>query len=434
MPPSTSEPSPPTPALSPTAFEAEAESVLRSLQPALASIIEYLRPAVMRPADLQKRLGLDNKLSWSLYHAATARDPRAVAAMLPGRRAMQRFFAAAAERGVPAEMIERASRAFDDFEASVARHAGSRDAFQTMLAEWSGEAVDPGAAFPASSGADHKQKRAAFRAVSLLWGRQARVGCGIQILHPGDAEDGALDSVLIRGMVGLRRTRRSVPLHITTHHWRASPPTPPPHSQLPQLETPPPPPPQRPRREPLDPRITDLDSLWLLPDFCSRPLPEFRMRVTREGYRSHELVSDGLGASAEITYFTGEGRRGDAARPERGRPTWFSKAVDMPLEVLIQDIFIHRTLWDTTPPQVHVYAYPLDGSLEFRDADLLPLSESAEYLGMGIDAARTPVVPRYADLLTFAMNRMGWKEDEFRVFRCRVDYPLLYSRVRMSLG
>lgn len=421
MPPPTSQPAAPTPDLTPTPFEAEADSVLRSLQPALASIIEHLRPPVMRPADLQKRLGLDSKLSWSVYHAATARDPRAVAAMLPGRRAMQRFFAAASLRGVPAGVIDRASRAFDDFEASVARHAGSRDAFQTMLAEWSGQASDAGGTVPASTGADHKYKRAAFRATALLWGRQAKVGCGIQILHPGeDGDDAPLDSVLIKGMVGLRRTRRSVPLHITAHHWRAA------QSPIPPTLTR--------RREPLDPRITDPDAMWLLQDFCSRPLPEFRLRVTREGYRSHELVSTGLGASSEITYFTGEGRRGDTARPKRGgTPMWFSKAVDMPLEVLIQDIFIHRTLWDPTPPKVQVYAYPLDGSLEFREADLLPLNESAEYLGLGIDAGRTPIVPRYADMLAFAMNRMGWKEDEFYVFRCRVDYPVLYTRVRMTL-
>lgn len=421
----------PPPTVQPVTFEAEADSVLRSLQPALAGIVEHLRPTVMRPADLQKRLDLDNKLSWSIYHAATARDPRAVAAMLPGRRAMQRFFNAAALRGVPAEAIDRASRAFDDFEASVARHAGSRDAFQTMLAEWSGDTSDAGAAFPGSNSADHKHKRACFRAASLLWGRQARVACGIQILHPGSGSDDYLDSVLIRGLVGLRRTRRSVPLHTTAHHWRAAPgpdERPSPGASLsPASPTPP-------RREPLDPRITDPDSMWLLPDFCSRPLPEFRLRITREGYRSHELVSAGVGASAEVTYFTGEGRRGDAQRPRHGSPTWFSKAVDMPLEVLIQDIVIHRSLWDTTPPQVHVYAYPLDGSLEFRDADLLPLSESAEYLGQGIDAARTPIVPRYADMLAFAMDRMGWKEDEFRVFRCRVDYPVLYTRVRMAMG
>ena len=409
-------------------FEAEAAGVLRTLQPALTTIIEHLRPAVMRPIDLQKRLGLDKKLSWSVYNAATSRDLRAVAAMLPGRRAMHRFFAAASLQGVPSGAIDHASRAFDDFEASVARHAGSRDAFETMLAGHAPGGGDPGGALPASIGADLKHKRAFFRAASLLWGRQAKVGCGVQILHPGAGGGDLLDTVLIKGLVGLRRTRRTVPLHTTAHHWRTAQPDDPAHPRPAS------------RREPLDPRIGgehggDPDAMWLLQDFCSRPLPEFRLSITREGYRSHELVSAGLGAAAEITYFTGEGRRGDVAPPRRGLGSdmWFSKAVDIPLEVLTQDILIHRSLWDATPPEVHVYSYPLDGSLEFRDADRLSLSESAEYLGLGIDAARTPIVPRYADMLAFAMNRMGWKEEEFRVFRCRVDYPVLYSRVRMTL-
>ena len=69
-----------------------------------------------------------------------------------------------------------------------------------------------------------------------------------------------------------------------------------------------------------------------------------------------------------------------------------------------------------------------------QDSDLLPLTERAEYLGDGIDAARTPLIPRYADLLSYAMQRTGWRPEDFRVFRCRVDYPVLYTRIRLTLG
>jgi hypothetical protein len=31
------------------------------------------------------------------------------------------------------------------------------------------------------------------------------------------------------------------------------------------------------------------------------------------------------------------------------------------------------------------------------------------------------------------MDTMGWKAEAFRVFRCRVDYPVLSSRIRVRM-
>ncbi len=386
--------------------------MLQELRPALAALLEGLRPRVRRASELRRLLNLDQKLSWSVFNAATARDARVLASLLPGRLGMERFFTASARHGVPPETIERARAAFERFEASVARHAGSRDAFEMMLTELGAGNGEPG-------GADLKHKRAAFRGTSLLWGRQARVCSSTWIMHPG-ANPGPLDTVIIKGMVGLRRTRRAVPLQMTSRQWSWSTPGDPaePNST-----------------EPLDPRETGPEAIGLLRDFCSQPLPEFRLRESRPGYRSHELVSNTLGASGEVTYFTGEASRADSVAPGSvpGSEATIAKSVDIPIEVYTADMLMHRTIWDTRPPEVRVYAYPLDGSKEFRESDLLPLTEQAEYLGEGLYAARTPLIPRYAEMLSFAMERMGWKAEEFRVFRCRVDYPVLSTRIRMTL-
>jgi hypothetical protein len=187
--------------------------------------------------------------------------------------------------------------------------------------------------------------------------------------------------------------------------------------------------------QPLDPRETGPDAIGLLRDFCSQPLPEFRLRESEQGYRSHELVSPGLGPSGEVTYFTGESCRADTAAPGQ-HPGWeisVSKTMDIPIEVFMADLLIHRSICENRSPEVHVFAMPLDGSLELRKTDLLPLAESAEYLGEGVEAALTPLVPRYGDMLRYALDRMAWSPHDFRVFRCRVDYPVLYSRILMSL-
>ena len=157
--------------------------------------------------------------------------------------------------------------------------------------------------------------------------------------------------------------------------------------------------------------------------------------MSRQGYKSHEMVSNGLGPAGEVTYFTGESRRAESAAPGSvpGAEVMLFKTVDIPLETFTGDILIHQSLWGIVPPEVHVFACPLDGSTEFRDADLLPLTEKAEYLGDGIDAARTPLIPRHAEILSYAMDRMGWKPEDFRVFRCSVSYPVLYTRIRLTI-
>lgn len=392
------------------AFEREAEEVFQALRPSLAGILEELRPPVHRAAELGRALGLDKSLSWSVFSAATASDARALAS-LPGRRAMERFFAAAASRGVRAETIGRARGAFERFEAMVARHARSREVFGAMLAG-SGSAAEEAGAL------DLKHKRTAFRSNALLWGRHVRVSCGAYILHPS-AREGTLDVALIKGMVEVQQTRRSAPLHMVTCQWREA------------LAA------DREANvgEPLDPRETGPGALGLLRDFCSQPVPEFRLRERGEGYASYELVSSDLGAMGEVTYFIGEVWRGDTASPASSKDAEvvFAKGVSIPTETYVGDILVHKGCGYVGTPEVAVYAYAVDGSSAIQEANLLPLTERVEYLGEGIDAARTPLLPRHTELLGYAMDRLGWREGDFRVYRCRVEYPILYTWIRMSL-
>jgi len=393
--------------------EREADLVVRELRSALAAVVEGVRPPVARAADLKRALNLGQTLAWALFNAATSADARGLPSLMPRRRGMERFLEAAQRNGVPPEAIARARATFERFEASVARHAGSRETFGAMVAglgEGSGEE---------GISSELKHKRAAFRANSVLWGRQTRAFCAASIVHPSQTP-GRMDTINIAGMAGLHRTQRAAPLHTVVRAWRwATPPDPEPTGPV-----------------ALDPREGGPGSLHLLRDFCSQPLPEFRLLEEREGYRSYELVSEGLGASAELTYFFGDVYLGDGVPPGTapGAEVTLFKTVDIPMQTYLGHMIVHRSLWGTRPPIVRIYAAPPDGSREFRDRDVLPLTERAEYLGDGIDAARTPLLPRLGEMLEYAMERMGWKGEEFRVFRCRVDYPVMHTRIWMTLG
>jgi hypothetical protein len=396
------------------AFEGEAAAVLQEQRAALAEVLDQLRPPIARPTELSRLLGLNQKLSWSLFKAARSRDDRALATFLPGRRPMERFLEAAATHGVPAATIARARAAFERFERTVDLHGGgSRDAFETMVADLEGSDDDSPAA-----AVQLRHKRAMFRASSLLFARQARVTFGAIIVHPSD-EPGLVDTAAVKGMVGLHRTRRDVPLYTMTHHLRLRQSGDPArHGVL----------------EPIDPREASPEAVGLLHDFCSQPLPQFRIESATDGVTSLEMVSQGVGTSSEVTYFMGHVCRGAEATPGSavGSATALTKGYDFPVELDISDVLMHESIWDERLPDVQVYKWPALGwQAPLRRSDLLPMVESAAYLGLGPYAGRTPHLESYEPMMSYIMERQGWNPREFRLFRCIVEYPVVHTRLRM---
>jgi hypothetical protein len=201
-------------------------------------------------------------------------------------------------------------------------------------------------------------------------------------------------------MIGVHQTRRGMPLHTAFRRWQR------PASAEPLAVAP---------YEALDPRESTPEAIGLLRDFCSQPPPTFRVKARSESFVSYGLVADGLGASSEVTYFTGHIARASAALPGDAPETdlALSTGIEMPIEVNISEV--------------------LDGSpAEFSDEDLLPMAEKVFCLGRGLEGGRTPLVPRYVEMLTYVMERVGWNPAEFRLFRSRIDYPLRYSRIRIA--
>jgi hypothetical protein len=390
-------------------FEREIGELLESLRAALAALIEGITPPVRRPSEFQRTLRLDKSLGWSLFTAATTQDISQLASLIPGKHAMSRVFKAAKEHGVAERLVQRAREQFERFEQAVQRHAEDREAFEAMVADTAPNGRE------ASTAIDARHRRTAFRTNVLIWGRQARVTVATGIVHPSK-QPGLLDVGLIAGMIDLRQTRIGFPLH--THvSLRTRPDAGDPTHQVPA--------------ERLDPRESDPDAVGLLRDFCSQPLPEFTVLSNQEGKVFHHLVARGLGATSAMTFYTGHVLRACMVPPGSVPESklMLEKTILVPTELFIRDVFMHRSVWDDRPPEAKVYAYALDGSLDCRDIDLLPFAESASHLGSGTSAARTPEIPRYAEMLGYAMERLGWNPDDFRLFRTRVLHPVMYSRI-----
>lgn len=393
-------------------LEEDVASVVLTLRPALLAVVQALRPPIRRASELQHLLGLDQRLSWRVFNAATAEDAGKLVSVLPGKRAMERFFNAAAEKGAPATLVKEARHAFDRFEEMVRQHAHRREDFATIASDLSGTDHE--------SVVSLRHKRSAFNGLSAMMGRQARVYANTMIIHP-TASPRLIDFIGIRNVIGLHRTRRGVPLRMMTRNMLAIW-----HKQV-LVESP--------FYEALNPEDRDPHSAGLLPEFCSQPTPVFQFKEQRDGYASHELVSDNLGVSSEVSFVTAHLVRNASLYSDPNRADTLirmTKAFELPIVAYQADMIVHESLCKDQSPRVCMYGHPLNGQVQIcEEHDLLPYNEQIKYLGKSIEAACTNEIPRYLDILRYAFQQTSWKAEEFRAFRCSIEYPIVSSRMNM---
>jgi hypothetical protein len=394
-------------------FRKETAGVLGELRAALSTVVRALPNAPRRAADLQRSLKLDSRLAWAIFRVATCADPLAAGAYVPGRAPMMKALKAAAGTGVPEEAIQRTMTAFARFEGIVERHAGDRGTFDSMIADFTAEGAE---------NLDLANKRAAFRASGHLWGVQmrARVEC---LVMQRSATPSMLDAVQIRGMIGLKQLRRGKTMRAVMGSRVTQDST----YEEGSIQN-----------SPLDPQhLIGRGPFSLLREYCNEPLPEFRAFKDSAGFSAVELMSRGVGNRAAFTFFCGMLSRNVCHHPV-GHPDGPPRqaVINLPTEVHFEDLLIHEDVWQGPAPSIQVFGTfatsPYDYSDSGRQDDLMPVQETLTEVGRGVDALDTPDVPNYPELVRKSLERVGWDPDRFHVFRSRIEYPVLFSVVRIG--
>jgi hypothetical protein len=394
-------------------FEEQATSVLRRLRGAVSAVIEAVpgSGSISKAADLQRALNIRSTLAWQVYRLAYAAGPVVEASAIPGVTAMNHFFEAASARQVPNDVIIRARRAVEEFKAVVQAHAGDRSAFDSMISALDGSR---------STHIDLQHKRAAYKANSHLWGVRAKTQLSCFMHQPSADNPDMIDLVGIRGMIGLRRLRRNAPwvisrVRLSDADGRVQ--------ERHQIE----------RGSPIDPIEDGAPAVSLLRDFCSKPLPKFSVAPGGEGLVNVELQPTSVGDQSAVTCLIGDAYRSVFSlhsTPETPEHT-MQTIVRTPCETLIHDVLLYHGMFPEQLPQVCVYSdlRAVTTTLLGRERDLLPMSETVIYLGRGPQVLSTPDVPRYAEMVQYALDRVGWDASKFDVYRCRVEYPIMPSSV-----
>ena len=388
-----------------TLFEDHASQVIARLRHSVAAVVDSLPANRERAADLAYAFGVDMKLAWRIGRVIGDTDLFSAARYIPGAAGFQIFLRAARRRDVSKGVIAAAEAAFGSFSELVHTHAGSRKAFDMMLA---------GHAQEGRTRADLEQRRQMFEGSSYVWGTQARTKLRLDILAPS-ADSMMFDFATVRGFIDLRRLRPNVP-------WRISQGYSADDAGGAHVEF---------VREPLaqlghNPSV--IDGLPLMAQFCSKPLPECRRVDAPHGVIEYELVEGAVGNTGILTCITGELIRGFEPRYRTKGYHDIAQMFGMrtPSELVIFDVMIHRDLFGRRiEPGLCVYSDLFSDRIapRYRDCDLLPVQEQVEYLGMGPDVLETANAPRYVEMARFTLERCGWDGTQFDVYRVQMKYP-----------
>lgn len=387
-------------------FEREGPRVLQSLCSALTEIVRALN-SDGTPKDLTTRLGIDRKLAWKISNLA--RSPRSdVGRYVPGEQAITVFLAAAQARGVPAELTARAASAAAAFRDLIHRHAGDRTSLDVLLSQ-----SPTSESSEQQGGLDLETRRSAYRANAAIWGIRAQILFRTEILTASAADPDRLDTVSVRGLIGVQRIRSDGNWMIFRVGKIGS-----------AVVTP------QGAAEPLDLAGYQATGVPVLADFTSQPLPTLKTAPApnMQGWIDLLLGPGPVGIAGDSNIVIADCQRATVSRRGVGpEPTGLiGVLIRTPVETIVQDLVVQKGVLGTLDPQAHVFG-DLDGSASGPNPERLPISLSVTALGDLPDAARDNPVPRYRSLMRKVLKLANLTHLQFEVFRVRLEYPIVPS-------
>jgi len=386
-----------------TTFEEDLTIAIQEVRRTLGEMLSKGGTDATSPGDLARRLGLNRNLTWKIAKLLSEPDIYTALQHLPGEEGIEILTAAMERVGVGPSFVGKFYDALDRFEEVVRIHAGDRNTLELILDSMGGAG---------SGGRLEQSRKLAFRGNSGLWGLQARVRSTTTVIAPNREDPSFIDLSISGGVVDFRRLRPGIrwPLFRPRQY----------HDDGSAIEL-------GPREEPIDPASTDPSSPMLIRDYCSRNLPEIRAVRSRLGW-DYELGDGPVGNLGAFTCFFGRIVRHATVNFRTDQDPFLDllSHVTMPVETMMFDVLVHQDLPFLMNPQVMLLA-STDGVGPGNEFQSIPLEARPIELSGVPPALDTPLVPRYAELVSTIFERGGWTLREFRALRLTVKFPPMHS-------
>jgi hypothetical protein len=391
-------------------FSADVDLAVQRVRQTLFESLRSLGLKATIPLQVAKSLGIDKNLSWKVCRIVTEPEPVLVASRMPGRSGIKILAGALRAAGAPNEAVSDVEEAIERFRSVETRHAGDRETFAAMLTG-------------TSDGREREEqdRRKSFLGNSATWGVKAKVQVNVRFLAPS-ATDGMNDCAMAAGFLGFQRLRNGLPWPLATlgviyDGDRRVP-----------LDI----------RTPVDPKGKTADGLPLLPEFCTAPIPSMRLMTLSEGVCRLMIGERPLGRAGAFDIMAGWVMRGHlpAYRSEQDPMPIGCEATQLhtPVELLINDVFVHRSLMYAMNQHLTIHSQLPGGALFPQDgleAGILPVSCEVESLGSPLDLT-TQEFPQFPKLARRMAQAMGHSIDDFEGYRLRLKYPPMPALVALK--
>lgn len=380
------------------------ERIRRAVHGARAALSALFEAAAVDPTrarETARVLNVNRGMVWRVSRVVGAEDDVTAATHIPGAAGMEKLIEACRGRGVAEPVLESARQAVREFHEVVQLHSGDRRTLEILLANNGAQ----------STSADlESARRAMFDGGCAVWGVRAEVRLRSMFLLPAAEGAHLIDQTDVAGYVALRRLRRT-PWPMS---YRAS------YQDDGSANAP--------REEPIDPASCSGDGrLQLLREFCNPHDIVINTVKTQRAIR-HELPVGATGTSDPVTCVFGAIHRGiyTARRTEECKFVGGILVLDTPVERVIFDAFVHRSLAVRTLPKVRLLdrmTRPHGFNADEVESEALPIDTAPRRLGPGSAGTVTPHVPWYPRMVESVVRRLGVSADEFTGYRVEITYP-----------
>ncbi len=375
-------------------FSTHAQDAVRSLRSAFSDVIVAAGADPHSPQSVGQTLGLNKNLAWKLSRIVQADDPASVLELMPGGSGIKILLSAIESSPIDPALVTAARTALEDYERLIEVHSGDRLTLEMMGSELS---------TTGRAERDEQHRKLLYQGASYVWGAQSRVVLKVGVVTPGE-DDGLLDFASLSGFFDFRRLRPDVTWVMARRQST--------NDDGSEMDPP--------AVEPLDTDYQGQDGAPLMPDFCSDPIP--RLRRIQDGTAiTYELAEGRVGNTGALTCVTGAvQRRIPYYRTPTNERGIHSARCDIPAELLLVDLFIHKDL-AFDPPTAQLRGDV--GVPAGRPGAELPLHEPIRDLGASSVPPPSPDVPRYRQMLEAVFHRVGHDPGEYRGYRMRLAYP-----------
>ncbi len=375
----------------------------------IRAVLDLVPADTRRPQELAKACGLNKDVAYRVLKAVQQADPIVVTHLIPGPAPLRKLLRGARKLGVEVGVLAPAEEAVDRFETLIERDAGDRGSLDVIISGWLPEVREK---------TELLSRQNVYRGISQIKGASVEVLYDISVLVPNPDDRRLADGVFVRGLRGLTRGRRDATVRFANR----------------LLE----PPAGRPPSMTLDGRpIRSLDDT-ILQEFSDPPSLRAEKR-TVGGSEYFCLAPDAIGADRAVDVVVAEFNPGCVWRyappGKSGRSGPYSE-IHLPARLSVFDVLVHRDLFPGSEPALAVYDTAIDGLANIndpaRDADRIDVLASLLPIGHSPSGLRVLEIPRYDELLRSVFAARGWNAEEFRVYRCRMPFPVYGSQICVS--